>query len=251
MVNAARRSPTKVRRRLRPRCSSKSIGKTVGSKGRRSFPILPCSRSSGIRACVRAGATFARLPASRWRGSLRADFTTTWAAGFFATPWMPSGRSRISKKCFTTMPCWYRSIPNFIAGKPAHSTAISCGARSNGCSARCASAIPPLLPPLRRKARGARAPIICSILPRWRQSWAMRHTNFERNTWVPARRAAKFSTDLAKHRGERNQASFLAHCDRLLAARRRRPRPERDEKIVADWKRSCNRRPCASRRGVR
>jgi uncharacterized protein len=34
---------------------------------------------------------------------------------------------------------------------------------------------------------------------------------------------------------ERNQASFLAHCDRLLAARRRRPRPERDEKIVADW----------------
>jgi uncharacterized protein len=34
---------------------------------------------------------------------------------------------------------------------------------------------------------------------------------------------------------ERNQASFLAHCDRLLAARQRRPRPERDEKIVADW----------------
>jgi uncharacterized protein YyaL (SSP411 family) len=34
---------------------------------------------------------------------------------------------------------------------------------------------------------------------------------------------------------ERNQAAFLAHCDRLLDARRRRPRPERDEKIVADW----------------
>jgi uncharacterized protein YyaL (SSP411 family) len=34
---------------------------------------------------------------------------------------------------------------------------------------------------------------------------------------------------------ERNQEPFLAHCDRLLGARRRRPRPECDEKIVADW----------------
>jgi uncharacterized protein YyaL (SSP411 family) len=34
---------------------------------------------------------------------------------------------------------------------------------------------------------------------------------------------------------ERNHAAFVAHCDQLLAARRRRQRPERDEKIVADW----------------
>src|SRR5205823_228263 len=40
---------------------------------------------------------------------------------------------------------------------------------------------------------------------------------------------------LGEASSERNQAAFLAHCDRLLDARRRRPRPERDEKIVADW----------------
>ena len=79
--------------------------KTAASKARRSSLIRPYSRSSGMRACVRAVATFATPPSSRSRGSPRAGFTTTWGADFFVTPWMPSGRSRTSKKCFTTMPC--------------------------------------------------------------------------------------------------------------------------------------------------